>query len=242
MKNKMKIDNLENKKVMDEMSVMDEMLDFTNSNILEIGCGNAKRAQEIALSRNISSFKAVEVDLSAHKINLSKNINKLNFDSYPCEDIQEQDRSFDIVMMLKSFHHVSPNKMFVGLKEINRVLKSSGLVYISEPIFDGNYNNVIRIFHNEQEVRALAFEAIKLSIEEKLFELVSQFFYSSVIALNSFEEFENNVIKSTHTTHDLSCDQYIKVKDKFESYKDLSRSPNYFFEVPMRVDLLRKIS
>ena len=58
MNNKMKIDNLENKKVMDELSVMDEMLNFNNSNILEIGCGNAKRAQEIVLSRNISSFKA----------------------------------------------------------------------------------------------------------------------------------------------------------------------------------------
>ena len=237
----MKIDNLENKKNIDELSVMDKMLNFTNSSILEIGCGNAKRAQEIVLKKNISRFKAVEIDLAAHQQNMLKNIDKLSFGSYPCEDIQEKDQSFDIVMMLKSFHHVSPNKMFDGLKEINRVLKNNGLVYISEPIFDGNYNNVIKLFHNEQEVRFLAFQAIELSIENGLFELVNQFFYNSVLTLNSFEEFEHNVINATHTSHNLSKDQYVEVKNKFESYIDLSRTSNYYFEVPMRVDLLRKI-
>ena len=125
-------------------------------------------------------------------------------------------------------------------------INTSGFMQIEREKIDEyiskGWIDTFRIFHNEQEVRALAFKAIKLSIEENLFELVSQFFYSSVITLNSFEEFENNVIKATHTNHDLSYDKYIKVKNKFESYKDLSRSPNYFFEVPMRVDLLRKIS
>lgn len=241
MNNKMKIDNLENKKTIDELSVMDKMLNFTNSSILEIGCGNAKRAQEIVLKRKISKFKAVEVDLAAHQENMLKNIDKLSFASYPCEDIQEKDESFDIIMMLKSFHHVSPNKMLDGLCEINRVLKKNGLVYISEPIFDGNYNDIIKIFHDEQDVRLLAFEAIKLSIKNKLFESVSQFFYNSVVTLNSFKEFENNVINATHTSHNLTKEQYVIVKNKFESYKDLSRTPNYYFEVPMRVDLLRKI-
>ncbi len=241
MNNKMKIDNLENKKTIDELSVMDKMLNFTNSSILEIGCGNAKRAQEIVLKRNISKFKAVEVDLAAHQENMLKNIDKLSFASYPCEDIQEKDESFDIIMMLKSFHHVSPNNMLDGLCEINRVLKKNGLVYISEPIFDGNYNDIIKIFHDEQDVRLLAFEAIKLSIKNKLFESVSQFFYNSVVTLNSFKEFENNVINATHTSHNLTKEQYVIVKNKFESYKDLSRTPNYYFEVPMRVDLLRKI-
>ena len=241
MNNKMKIDNLENKKTIDELSVMDKMLNFTNSSILEIGCGNAKRAQEIVLKRNISKFKAVEVDLAAHQENMLKNIDKLSFASYPCEDIQEKDESFDIIMMLKSFHHVSPNNMLDGLCEINRVLKKNGLVYISEPIFDGNYNDIIKIFHDEQDVRLLAFQAIKLSIKNKLFESVSQFFYNSVVTLNSFKEFENNVINATHTSHNLTKEQYVIVKNKFESYKDLSRTPNYYFEVPMRVDLLRKI-
>ena len=241
MNNKMKIDNLENKKTIDELSVMDKMLNFTNSSILEIGCGNAKRAQEIVLKRNISKFKAVEVDLAAHQENMLKNIDKLSFASYPCEDIQEKDESFDIIMMLKSFHHVSPNNMLDGLCEINRVLKKNGLVYISEPIFDGNYNDIIKIFHDEQDVRLLAFQAIKLSIKNKLFESVSQFFYNSVVTLNSFKEFENNVINATHMSHNLTKEQYVIVKNKFESYKDLSRTPNYYFEVPMRVDLLRKI-
>ena len=176
-----------------ELSVMSEMLDFNNARILEIGCGNAKRAEEIVKKKNINSFKAVEVDKIAHKANLSKKINKLSFDSYSCEDIHETNSSFDIVFLLKSFHHVPAEKMNQGLKEINRVLKNDGILYISEPIFQGNYNNVIKLFHNEKKVRELAFKAIKFSTKKNIFKLVKQYFYNSVVTLNSFDEFENNL-------------------------------------------------
>ena len=225
------IDSKIPKRNMNELSVMNEMLDFTNAKILEIGCGNARRAEEIVSKKNINSFKAVEIDQVVHQLNLSKKIDKLSFDSYSCEDIHEINNSFDIVFLLKSFHHVHPEKMNKGLQEINRVLKNDGFLYISEPIFHGNYNNVIKLFHNEKKVRKLAFEAIKLSIERNIFKSVKQYFYNSVLTLNSFEEFENNIIKSTHTSHNLSQKLYKEVREKFESYKDMTKNPNYIISL-----------
>ena len=43
-----------------------------------------------------------------------------------------------------------------------RVLRPCGLVYISEPIYAGNFNDILRLFHDEQAVRLAAPAAVGL--------------------------------------------------------------------------------
>lgn len=45
-----------------------------------------------------------------------------------------------------------------GLLGVHRVLKPGGLAYISEPVYAGGFNDIMRIFHNEKSVREAAFE------------------------------------------------------------------------------------
>jgi 2-methylisocitrate lyase-like PEP mutase family enzyme len=66
--------------------------------------------------------------------------------------------------MFKSLHHVPVPLMDQALAEIRRVLKPGGLAYISEPVFAGEFNEVLRLFHDESIVRREAFSAIERAV------------------------------------------------------------------------------
>jgi SAM-dependent methyltransferase len=161
----------------------------------------------------------------------------VTFKTYGAEAIDEPKDSFDIVLMFKSLHHVPEAAMDEALSEIRRVLKPGGLAYISEPVFAGNFNEVIRLFHDESIVRLSAFEAVARSVEAQKFELVEENFFANVFELKHFGQFEAGVLNVTHTDHDLTPELMQTVKDKFESYRS---EDGYVFQAPNRVDLLRK--
>ncbi len=50
--------------------------------------------------------------------------------------------------------------MDAALAEIARVLVPGGWLYVSEPVFAGPFNELMRLFHDEQAVRAAALAAL----------------------------------------------------------------------------------
>ena len=64
-----------------------------------------------------------------------------------------------------------------ALAEIARVLRPGGLAWISEPVFAGDMNEVIRLFHDEQQVREAAFAAIGRAVHGGRLQLVEQLFF-----------------------------------------------------------------
>ena len=50
------------------------------------------------------------------------------------------------------------------------------MAYISEPIFAGDFNDVLRLFHDEEQVRQYAFGAIVDSAEKGCLTCLSKYF------------------------------------------------------------------
>ena len=132
-----------------ESEVYNRLLSLDNKHILELGCGTAQKTRDIATSGVNRRVTALEVDVTAHQKNLQiDDLPNVKFVLAGAQQIPLDEESTDIVMMFKSLHHVPVELMGVSLQEIHRVLKPGGLVYISEPVFSGDFNDILRLFNN----------------------------------------------------------------------------------------------
>jgi len=220
-----------------EQEIWSELLELDNKQIIELGCGRAEITRAIATGGEGRTMVALEVDEIQH--NLHQKIDDLpnvEFRMAGAEAIPYPDASFDVAFMFKSLHHVPLELMDQSFAEIHRILKPSGYAYISEPIFNGDFNSILKMFHNEEQVRLAAFEATKRAADSGLFSLASETFFNAPMHFDDFADFEQKVLKVTHSDHSLSPELHTAVKAKFESHMT---SDGANFLMPIRVDLLQ---
>ena len=221
-----------------EAEIYNRLLLLDNKHILELGCGSADITRNIATSGANRKVTALEVDEIAHAKNLQiTDLPNVTFALAGAQEIPLDDDSVDVVFMFKSLHHVPIELMEPSMREIRRVLKPGGLAYISEPVFAGEFNEVLRLFHDEQKVREAAFSTVKKAVDEGLFSLVEEIFFNTPKTYESFAEFENHTIKATHSQHKLDEELYALVKQRFEQHLG---DDGAHFLMPIRVDLLQK--
>jgi len=221
-----------------ESEIYNRLLTLDEKHILELGCGSAEITRNIATSGAGRKITALEVDTIAHKKNLQIiDLPNVTFGLSGAQEIPLGDESVDVVLMFKSLHHVPLELMEASMHEIRRVLKPGGLLYVSEPIFSGDFNEILRLFNDEQEVRKAAFNTIKKAVDGGLYSLVEETFFNSPMKFENFAEFESKIIKATHGNYLLDEKLYEQVQKRFEQHVGKDGAE---FLMPIRVDLLQK--
>lgn len=234
----MKISDPSADAVCDESEIYGSLLRLEGAHILELGCGKAEKTRAIAQNNRPSSLTALEVDQAQHAKNLEiVGLPNVSFHLGGAEAIPFPDHQFDVVLMFKSLHHVPPDRMDTALAEIRRVLKPGGTAYFSEPVYAGDFNDILRMFHDEKTMREAAFAAIERAVQRGLFDPIEQKFFNTPGHFDNFEQFEERVLQVTHTRHRLSPELYQAVKDKFMRHMTANGAE---FLNPLRVDLLRR--
>ena len=225
-------------RICNESEIFEGVLSLDDRDILELGCGKAELTRLIASNGSGRRVVAAEVDTVQHEKNLLiDDLPNVTFIEAGSEAIPLDDESIDVVFMFKSLHHVPVNEMSKALSETRRVLRPGGMAYISEPIFAGSCNDVLRLFHDEEAVRAEAFKALKQFVEDGGLSLVDEIFFNVPVHFEDFNDYEQKVINVTHTNHKLGPELYEQVREKFSEHMGGQGAD---FLVPIRVDLLQK--
>lgn len=221
-----------------ELDLIGQHLPLAGATVLELGCGTARMTRLLVERFPIARLIATEVDQIQHAKNLaSEHPATIEFREGGAQAIDLPDNSVDVVFMFKSLHHVPRELMAQALREIARVLKPNGLAWISEPVYAGAFNDIVRLFHDEKIVRELAFQAVEQAVAAGELELVQQIFCNTETRFADFAEFETRIIKVTHTQHRLDDALYQQVQERFNTHvgAEGAKFPN-----PARFDVLRK--
>ncbi|MCB1725493.1 MAG: class I SAM-dependent methyltransferase [Gammaproteobacteria bacterium] len=222
-----------------DFDLISRLLPTRGTRLLELGCGAAFTTRMLAESLPVKEIIAMEVDEIQHQKNLLiPDLPNVTFAFGGAESIDLPDASVDAVIMLKSLHHVPLTALDAALAEIARVLRPSGLAYISEPVYDGDFNAILRLFNDEKVVRQAAFDAVRRAVDTGLFELADEIHFGSVSRFNGFAEFESRILGATHSTFDVDEALHARVRAAFMPH--VTRDGIAEFVNPMRVDLLRK--
>lgn len=221
-----------------EADLIAELLDLKGKRLLELGCGAAGMTRLLAERFDPVQIVATEVDRIQHDKNLGvRDLPKVRFRFGGAEAIDDPDGSYHTAFMFKSLHHVPSDLMARSLREIHRVLKPGGQAWICEPVYWGNFNELLRLFHDERQVREAAFSTLKDAVDAGLFELQTEIFFQVPGTYPSWQIFEDRYLKVTHTKLEIDSERYGRIRSAFESQM---KPGGARFLKPHRVDLLRK--
>ena len=224
--------------VADEVALLASLVPLDGARVVELGCGKAEFARRLAERTPVASVTALEVDAIQHRENAAgERPPRLEFAFGGAEEIALPDASVDGIVMMKSLHHVPMDSLDRALREIARVLKPGGWLYVSEPVFAGELNDVVKLFHDEERVRAAAYDAVKRAMRDGVLREEREIHFMAPVAFRDFADFEQKTIRATHTHHHLSDELLARVRAQFERHMTPEGAK---FIRPMRVNLLRR--
>lgn len=222
----------------DELAILGELVPLQRLNIIELGCGNARMARTLLERHPGCQVTGVEVDERQHAKNLAAPHDRLQFIAAGAEAIPFPDAQFDLALMLKSLHHVPMPAMARALDEIARVLRPGGHLYVSEPIYDGALNEVIRLFNDEGVVRAAAQAAVDAALSTGKWQQVAERRFDMPVSYKDFAEFEQRMMRPTYADHRLDDAKIAAVAKAFAPHCGPDGAS---FTRPMHVRLLQRV-
>lgn len=223
----------------DELDLLATLLPLAGLEILELGCGAAALARALLQREPGARLTGLEVDERQHAKNLAAPQDRLVFLRGSAQAIPFGDARFDLVLMLKSLHHVPQPLMGKALDEAARVLKPGGHLYVSEPVYAGPFNDLIRLFNDEGVVRAAAQAAVDDAVRHGPWRQLAERRFAMPVRFQDFADFERRMMHPSFADHQLDAARIATVRAAFAPHQTAQGAR---FERPMHVRLLRRTS
>lgn len=223
--------------VADDLDLLEQWLELDAPCIVEAGCGSARLLRTLLERHPGCRAWGLEVDARQHAKNLAAPQAGLVFVAAPAQAIPADDASFDLALMLKSLHHVPPDAMDDALIELRRVLRPGGHLYVSEPVYGGALNEIVRLFNDEGRVRAAAQAALDRAVARGHWLDVAAQRFDVPVHYRDFAEFEQRMVDVTFAERRFDAALRAAVRARFDPHLG---SDGARFERPMLARLLRR--
>lgn len=221
----------------DELELLATLVPLAGLDIIELGCGAARLARDLLVRWPASRVTGLEVDERQHTKNLASPQPGLRFVAGGAQAIPFPDASFDLALMLKSLHHVPMALLGQALCEAARVLRPGGHLYVSEPVYAGPLNELVRLFNDEGIVRAAAQRALDEALQGSTWQQVAERRFATSVVFKDFADFEQRMMRPTFADHRIDDAKLAQVGAAFAPHCGPQGAR---FTRPMHVRLLRR--
>ncbi len=221
----------------DELELLATLVPLADRDIIELGCGAARLARDLLARWPGSHVSGLEVDERQHAKNLATPQPGLRFMAGGAQAIPFPEASFDLALMLKSLHHVPLPLLGQALREAARVLRPGGHLYVSEPVYAGPFNELVRLFNDEGTVRAAAQAALDEALQGGTWQQVADRRFATPVTFKDFADFEQRMMRPTFADHHIDDAKLAQVGAAFAPH---CTAQGAHFTRPMHVRLLRR--
>jgi ubiquinone/menaquinone biosynthesis C-methylase UbiE len=217
--------------------VLPSMIELKGKKVADIGCGDG------SLTRMMTRHGAnvIGVEFSKQQLERARAAKPAGNEIYTegmGEDLSFKDNKLDLVVFSNSLHHIEIDKQDQALSEAARVLKPGGMVYISEPVAEGEHFELMKPVHDETVVRGAAKKAISKAAKHGLTpETEISYLHNALYA--DYDAFRDR-IQAINPGLDSNLDKLEKIlKSNFDSLGHKT-DEGICFGQPMQVNLLVK--
>ncbi len=221
----------------DYIDVIDRLVPVAGLYVVDVGCAGGRLTRQLA--ERGAKVLGVEPDpIQAEKNRAAEAIPGLSFVEAPGQALPVDDDFMDGVFFSYSLHHVPREHMDGALAEAARVLKpETGFLYVQEPMLAGSMEAVYRPFHDETEVRTLAYTALRRAAVPRFAE-ARELRYREPVRYDSFATFVEEVAGTTYSDFPRERVDTPEVKAMFEAGRT---DDGYVFTQHNRINLYRRL-
>jgi SAM-dependent methyltransferase len=142
-----------------DLSILQRLVAPVGKDVLDIGCGPG------GLVRALAGAGARPVGLEVSEEQLAPALaaddgSGARYLIGRAEALPLPDACIDVAVFMRTLHHVPGAEMIPALREAGRVLRPSGVVYVAEPLPEGDYFALTSLVEDEREVRQAAQRAL----------------------------------------------------------------------------------
>jgi SAM-dependent methyltransferase len=221
-----------------EIDVLAELVSLQARSLIEMGCGAAQLARSLLQRWPLCRVSALEVDAIQHQKNRANPQPGLKFVAAGAEALPFPDAAFDGALMLKSLHHVPMASMDAALAEVARVLRPGAFFYVSEPIYGGALNELVRLYNDEGVVRPAAQAALDRALTSGMhWEALAERRFAQPVHFAGFDDFAQRMMYPSFADHQIDDDLLARVRAAYAPHQGADSAS---LVRPMHVRVLRR--
>ena len=224
---------------MSDLEVLERLIPVGGRDVVDVGCGGGALVRSLAArGARVTGVEISESQLAAAV--RDDNGSGARYVVGVAQRLPIPDESIDVVLFMRSLHHVPPEDMLEALRGAARVLRPGGAVYIAEPLTEGDFFELTSLVEDELEVRAAAQQVIADATLAGL-ERGEQVEYDVRLCLAGVDAFAARMISVDPARGELFEARKTLVAEAFARLGEPGGRPGErCFPVPMRADVLRR--
>lgn len=218
--------------------MLERLVELAGRDIVDVGCGGGALVRELTGR----GARVVGVEISdeqlapaiAHDAGSGAQYRVGRAQALPLEDA-----SADTVVFMRSLHHVPAADLTRSLREARRVLRPDGIVYVAEPLAEGDFFALTSLVEHELEARTTV-QAVLAKAQHAGLDRALTVDYDVRVRIADHDALRHRMVSVDPTRAAVFDARERELAEAFARLGEAGEQPGErCFVAPMRADVLR---